>query len=228
MSISQPKLQNPCSKFIEFKADSGVFRFWNKEKKENVEIKLPIKFIVLDELNTIKGFNDKTQSGIYSNEVHSLNHQTLNVRTFKGGASLKGKYAEIKGEIKDMGGKFCKSVYAALINGDELELVNFQLTGAAFSSWMDKEVDVSTQAIVVTGTEDRKKGKVEYKIPVWNGEALTADELEEAIEMDKKLQDFLKSKKLQDAKASEESDREGVQESPEDAAQPDADDDIPF
>lgn len=196
MSLSQPKITGPCSKFIEFKADTGVFQFWNKEKKENVKLEYPIRFIVLDELNTIKGFSDSTGSGIYSNEVHSIKNQTLNVRSFKGGLSVVGKYDDIKAQISSMGGKFCKSVYAALINGDKLEMVNFQLSGAAFKSWIDKKFDVNKQAALVKDCSDAKKGKVEYKVPNWIGEIIPIGLLDEAVSMDKKLQEYLKARKL--------------------------------
>lgn len=211
MSISQPKVSNPCKKFIEFKADAGVFRFWNKEEKKNVEIPYPIRFIVLDELNTIKGFCDQTHSGIYSNEVHSLKHQELHVKTFKGNVSVNGIYEEIKARILDLGGKFCKSIYVGLINGEDLELANFQLTGASFKAWIDKELDASTQVVSVSDCTDCKKGKVQYKSPNWKGLAMPSELRERAVSLDKELQQFLKSRAVVEA----DSKKEGVQAAPE-------------
>lgn len=206
MSISQPQIKNPCSKFIEFKGDAGVFQYYDKNvpnpktKKngDNVELPLPIKFIVLDELSTVKGFNEPSRSGVYSNEVHSVKHQTLHVRTFKGNNSISGLYADIKGDIKSIGGKYCKSIYAMMINEKSCELVNFQLTGAAFSSWIDKEANTNEEVVTVTSTTQGKKGKVVYNIPVWSAAAMTSDLRDEAIEMDKTLQEFLKARKVQE------------------------------
>lgn len=219
MSLSAPKLQSPCKKYIEFKGDDGVFQYWDKENKKNIQLKLPISFIVLDELNTIKGFCEEAQSGIYSNEIHNLKTQDLFVRCFKGRKGITGKYADIKGDIGSLGGRFCKSVYAALIDGESLEMVNFQLMGAAFKSWVDKQVDTSHGAVTCNGCIDGKKGKVEYKIPVWEEETVSPNLLKEAIEMDRKLQEFLRSKKIQDldqveVSKSEESDEEPEQDDP--------------
>lgn len=209
MSISQPKLQNPCKKFIEFKGDAGVFQYWDKEKKENVKMAYPIGFITLDELSTIKGFNEASKSGVYANEVHSIKNQTLHVRTFKGGTSIYGKYAEIKDKVKSIGGKYCKSIYAALITKDKtLELVNFQLTGAAFKAWIDKTTDSNSEVMVVTKTVEAKKGKVVYQIPVWGAAGMTDEMRAGAIEMDRQVQFYLKSKKVEEVD-------EGVQDHPE-------------
>ena len=218
MSISQPKLQNPCKKFIEFKGDAGVFQYWDKnapnpESKKpgaNIEMPLPIGFIVLDELSTIKGFNESSRSGVYANEVHSVKNQTLHVRTFKGGTSISGKYAEIKDKVKAIGGKYCKSIYAALILKDKsLELVNFQLTGAAFKAWIDKTTDANSEVMVVSKTIEAKKGKVVYQIPVWGAAGMTDELRAEAIEMDKKVQEYLKARKVEEVD-------EVVQDHPED------------
>lgn len=196
MSLSQPALKNPCHKFIEFKGGTGIFQYWKKgEQKgegENVELKKPFKFIVLDELSTITGFNDESQSGVYSNEVHNLNDDILNVRTFKGRGKIVGKYADIKADIAEMGGRFTKSVYAALIQNDELELVNFQLKGISFKSWVDADLDKIGHAIEVEEKcDDGKKGRVEYKIPRFKQADVSKKLLDQAIKMDEALQSHL-------------------------------------
>lgn len=193
MSLSQPKLQNPCKKFIEFKGVYGVFQYWDKENKKNIILDYPIKFIVLDELSTITGFSQSTNSRIFSNEVKNLQDSILDVRSFKGREGLTGKYGEIKDLIKSMGGKFCRSIYVALINGKELELANFRLTGASFSAWMDKNVGTLSQAIKIEGCSDGKKGAVKYKIPNYEGEEVSKELMDKALEMDKDLQKYLRA-----------------------------------
>lgn len=193
MSLSKPKITNPCKKFIEFKGNTGAFQYWDKATESNIQLKSPVKFIVLDELSTITGFSDEFQCGIYSNEVHSLRDEVLSVRLFKKNHRLVGKYSDIKGDITSMGGKFCKSVYSALI-GDkgELELVNFRLRGAALSAWMDCVIDKSAFAIIVEDCTDGKKGSVKYKIPNFKQFDLPLGMIEKAVVMDKSLQDFLR------------------------------------
>ena len=90
MSISKPKLENPCRKFIDFKSDKGEFFFYDKEKEESVKVPVPLYFVVLDELATISGYNKKNDCGIYSNEVHKTATEILRVKTFKGGESIIG------------------------------------------------------------------------------------------------------------------------------------------
>lgn len=192
MSLSQPKPVNPCKKFIEFKGNSGVFQYWDKSTEKNIEVEKPVKFIVLDELATITGFSDQFQCGVYSNEVHSLTNELMSVRTFKGGQKIVGKYADIKGEIASMGGKFCKSVYAALIGkGNVLELVNFQLKGAALSAWVNYSGDKTGGAVQVIKCMDGKKGAVTYKIPVFEQVTYDPDLMKQAIMMDRNLQAYL-------------------------------------
>jgi len=191
MSLSNPTTENPVKKFIEFKADLGVFRYWDKQKEENIPLEFPIQFIVLDELATISGYCEKTNSGIYSNEIHNLNFQQLNVKSFKGGVHIVGKYADIKDEVKAYGGKFTKSVYAALLNEGGLELVNFRLKGAAFSGWMDSKFNSQRPGVEITKCEDKKKGTNKYKQPVFDMLEITEEYLNEATAMDIKLQEYL-------------------------------------
>jgi hypothetical protein len=191
MSLSKPKLTNPCKKFIEFKGDSGIFRYWDKSLEKNVELESPIKFIVLDELSTITGFNDFTQSGVFSNEIRSLKHNILKVRTFKGKVSVSGIYEDIKSDIQGMGGKFTKSVYVALVNGDEVELANFQLKGASFKAWIDKEINTQLVGVLIENYSDAKKGKVSYKVPVYASFEIPEALMKKAVEMDKMLQEYL-------------------------------------
>ena len=65
----QPKSTNPTSKFMEWKSNNKSFSYYDKENKQNVEVKLPLTFLVLEEFHTIKGFSDADQTGIYSNEI---------------------------------------------------------------------------------------------------------------------------------------------------------------
>ena len=164
MSLSNPKISNPVTKFMEFKGDAGTFSYFDKsigEKGENVNISYPFYFIVLDQLNTIKGFNESLNCGIYSNEVKNLSEEILTVKTFKKGVNIVGKYNDIKGEVVKEGGKFTKSIYAMWIKSkDEVEMVNLQLKGAAFSSWFEAGINTDNFGVVIKANKEGKKGKV--------------------------------------------------------------------
>jgi hypothetical protein len=200
MSLSNPKLQNPATKFIEFKGDKGIFQYFDKEKGENgenVEMQMPFYFIVLDELSTITGYNNENECGIYSNEIHSLADEILKVKTFKGGISLVGKYADIKNDIKAIGGKFTKSIYAMLL-GKPNTFVHFKFSGAAFSSWLEKKIDLQKAAVLVNETAQGQNGAVKYTYPIFKSSIIPAIKQyvwNEALEMDKQLQKYLISYK---------------------------------
>jgi hypothetical protein len=193
MSISNPSLKNPCQKFIDFKSDKGKFFYYDKAKEEQIEIPLPIYFVVLDELVTISGFNKRHDCGIYSNEVRSTAHDIMRVKTFKGGESVTGLYNDVKDTIKAMGGKFTKSVYALKVSKKEdPELVNFKFKGASFSAWLDQKNFTENALVGITGLKEESNGNTKYKVPVFKFYALSDELLETAIEEDKKLQEYLK------------------------------------
>jgi hypothetical protein len=180
MSISEPRtnIDKPTKKYIQLK--NGNFQYYDKEKGENVEVALPVEFIVCDELATIKGWNDEQQAGIYSNEVRNTTREELVVRC-KGQEIVKGIYQDIKGKLD--GGRYAKSVYA--VAGGEL--VNFCFVGASLSAWIEKVVEVAKPKFTVNEFIDGKKGATKYKIPVFEVSEATEEEWEEAKKIDKEI-----------------------------------------
>lgn len=158
---------NPTSKFLEWKSNNKSFSYYDKETKQNVEVKLPITFIVLEEYHCIKGFSDSDQTGIYSNEVLQIGTEEMEVRSYKGRIIAKGLYKDIKGAVNSAGGNYHKSIYAVTKEG---ELINISLKGAAVSKW-SKLVEkgawkrLSDEWISIESAEDHKKGMVKYSTP---------------------------------------------------------------
>jgi len=212
MSFSEPTIKNPATKFIDFKSDSGTFQYYDKETEKNITIPFPLYFVVLDELSTISGFCEKTKSGIYSNEVHRISEEPLNVRTFKGGEGASGLYKEISDRIKVLGGKFTKSVYAMLIHQDkEPELVNFRCKGAFFSAWIDKKIDTSRTVVGITGIQKATKGTNTYNVPIIKPFKMSEELSLQATAMDQELQEYLriyKSRQIEKIESHEESKEE--------------------
>jgi hypothetical protein len=196
MSISNPPLQNPCKKFIDYSGDTGLFSYYNKETKKDVEVQMPLYFIVLDELFTISGFHEPSKSWLYSNEVSSIK-ETLKVKCWgKGNVNIIGLYNDIKDSVKAVGGKYTKSVYAILINSDRsVELVNFKFHGSALNGWIDKKFNVNNFITSVAETTWEKKGATKYQKPVFVPVKLDHELYQKAVEMDKMLQDYLKEYK---------------------------------
>ena len=197
MSLSNPKAENPVTKWIEFKGSTGKFQYWDKPTESNIEIPInKLGFIVLDELNTITGYHSSAEAGIYSNEISDLAHEKLTVKVFKTQIQITGFYKDIRDNIKAIGGKFTKSVYAALITGkDSLEIVNFKMSGSAFSGWLDKHINLLKQGCKVTGLKDGEKGATKFKVPVFEGFDMPENLRLKAVEMDKELQEYLKQYK---------------------------------
>ncbi len=197
MSFSKPQLTNPSKKFIEWSSDNACFTYFDKDrgdKGEKVSLPMPVYFIVLDELSTISGFCEKHSTNIFANEVRSTVKEPLLVRTFKGGERLQGLYNDIKSEAKELGGKYTKSVYAMLLTGkgQEPELVNIKLRGAACSAWIEKKINTGKAVICVKEVSNEKKGKTEYTVPVFSSTPLTKELTDTAIAMDQVLQEYLK------------------------------------
>lgn len=189
-------ITNPAEKFFKWSGSKGKFEYWDKDAKTNVEVVLPFKFVVLDSLSTIKGFNDAGQSGYWSNEVKDLSKEILNVYTKVGADKKKvasGLYSDIKGDKNITGAKYCQSLYIATVVDNKLALCNIQLTGSALSSWIEfnKSNDPYKGAIEVKGSTEGKKGATVYKIPTFTSVVLNSELDEEAKELDKVLQDYL-------------------------------------
>jgi len=158
--------KNPATKFLEWKSDQKGFSYYDKGLAKNVEVSLPFKFVFLDELSTVKGWNDSSSSGIFANEVKYLSKEPMTVKAFKGGVLAQGLYNEIKERVKNAGGHYSKSVYIMLEDGS---LANIQLKGSATQQW-GEFVKANRQSITrtwvnVASATENKKGKVVFSIP---------------------------------------------------------------
>ena len=101
--------KNPSTKILDWKSNDKQFSFYDREKEANVLVPLPFKFVVLDELHTVKGWDDASQSAIYSNEVKYISKQEMTVKPFKGNEIAKGLYSLIKEKVRAAGGHYVKS-----------------------------------------------------------------------------------------------------------------------
>jgi hypothetical protein len=202
MSLSNPKLTNPATKFIEWKGGKGIFQYYDKETEQIVELKIPFYFIVLDQLNTVTGFNERLGCGIYSNEVRNTKREILHVKSFKSGVQIDGYWNDISEKVGAVGGKYCKSVYAMLIKGkDEFEMVCFKLSGSAFSGngeektksgWINTRFDFLKYGVQVKATLSGKKGSTEFIAPIFDlCNVKETSVWGVATAMDRKLQTYL-------------------------------------
>ncbi|WP_296683170.1 hypothetical protein [Flavobacterium sp.] len=207
-AFAQP-LSNPAKRFLEWKSNDKTFGYYDKsiaesmkgksadEIKEaaNVKIQLPFKFLVLDQLHTVSGWNDATSSGIYSNEVKFISKQVMTVKPFKGNEIAKGLYADIKEKVKNAGGHYVKSIYIMLEDGT---LANIQLKGSSVQQWgefTNKSLSrLPEEWVVVDKAIEGKKGSVRYTTPGFKfGGSLSDSEANQADLVFDELETYLKA-----------------------------------
>lgn len=170
--------KNPATKFLEWKSNEKAFSYWDKEKEEEVLLKLPLKFQFLEDFHTVKGWHDDSESRIYSNEVKFISKEPLRVSSFKGGQIAEGIYKDIRSRVKDAGGVYYKSVYLVDEDGN---IVNMQIKGSvvsAYTDFMDSESNkVESYWIEINEVENKKKGATKYSVPIFEiGDAYTKSE----------------------------------------------------
>ena len=199
MSRTSVILENECKKFFKWvtqedsegKITGATFVYWDKENQKNVEAKLPFTFALLDDsCMTIKGYNEKTGQGVYSNEVNHPDHELV-IKSNKE-TLLKFKrsdYKANKDKIEGFGGKYHQSVYGAMLNEKgEYELINLQIKGAALTGacpederdweeddknagWMNFKKFFKTKLysnmITIKDYKLRKKGKTRFTTPLF-------------------------------------------------------------
>jgi hypothetical protein len=185
---------NPATKFLQWKSNDKCFSYYDKSKGENVLVPLPLKFVFLEHYHTIKGWNDKTESGIYSNEVYLIGQEDLKVRAFKGGEIASGLYSEIRNKVKDSGGVYHRSVYVMLESG---EIANLQFKGSAVSSYSDffkehKNHIENDSWCVVAKAKEGKKGAVKFTTPDFElGEKTTPEQEKQISQCVNDLQEYM-------------------------------------
>ena len=198
MSRSNPSehLTNPAKRWFEWNGEAGTVRYYDKEAKQNVNMPLPFTFLLLDQLGTVKGWHDPSQSGIYANEVKDTRQEVLIVKAFKGGVLAEGRYRDIKDRIHSVGGAFVANCYMAFKNGSEaLEIGSIRFKGAALGAWMEftkaHRSDIYKQAIQIASYSEGKKGRIVFRMPVFKLVPISVESDRIASGLDRELQTFL-------------------------------------
>ena len=257
MSRSNPTegVRNPATRWFAFASgmDGGFVRYYDKEAEKNInlgdaETGGKFLFILLDELATVQGWHDASDSGIYANEVRDTRQETLVVKSFKGGELAAGLYANIKDRIVANGGHFVSSCYIAYKDeGGALKIGNIRFKGAALGAWMEFKKQCPTKkdangkslkayfvdAVKIVGFEQQKKGGTTFRVPKFALATLAEETNTQAIALDGELQaflaDYLKRPKAEAATvtAKTEPQTEEIHDAPKGRFD-DMDDDIPF
>lgn len=197
-AFSQPDA-NPAQRFLTWKSNEKTFSYYDKEiaeslkgqpdeeikEKANVLVPLPFKFLVLDELASVKGWSDSLTGSIVSNEVKFISKEIITAKCYhKNGKGektsteiAKGLYKDIKEKVNSAGAKYHKSVYVMLEDGT---LANIQMKGACVQKWGEFTQRCKSRLpdewIVVEKHLDGKKGAVKFTTPEFKFWRSTNDE----------------------------------------------------
>lgn len=215
-AFSEPD-KNPATKFLNWKSNEKCFSYFNKEiaeslkgksdeeikEKSNVKIQLPFKFLVLDELASVKGWSDSLTGQIISNEVKFISKEVITAKCFhKNGKGektsteiAKGLYKDIKEKVNSAGAKYHKSVYVMLEDGT---LANIQMKGACVQKWGEftqrSKKRLPDEWVIVEKALDGKKGAVKFTTPEFKFErSISGSEADLADEAFNVLESYLKT-----------------------------------
>lgn len=199
MSRSNPHVNapNPAVRWFEWNGEHGVVRYYDKDEKKNVDVPLPFTFLLLDELASVRGWHDASESGIYSNEVKDTRTDLLVVKSFKGGTLAEGLYKDIKDRVNTLGGQFVTNCYIGFKHNGGLAIGSLRFKGAALGAWMEcrkaHRSDLYDSAVTVTGFTEGKKGRIVFRVPTFELKAVSDETNHQAVALDKQLQGWLEN-----------------------------------
>jgi hypothetical protein len=201
MSRSNPNENtnpNPSTRWFEWNGEKGIVRYYDKDAKQNVDVGSDFTFILLDELGSVRGWHDASDSGIYSNEVKDTRQEAMVVKSFKGGTLAEGIYRDIKDRVNALGGQFNANCYIAFKNGGgALAIGSIRFKGATLGTWMEfrkaHRADIFSKAIRINGFTEGKKGRIVFRMPVLATKDISPEMDRAAIALDATLQEFLTS-----------------------------------
>jgi hypothetical protein len=189
---------NPAVRWFEWHGEQGTLRYYDKDTKQQVEVGNDFTFILLDQLGSVRGWHDASDSGIYSNEVKDTRQEVMIVKSFKGGTIAEGIYKEIKDRCNSAGGQFVANLYIAFKGADGgLDIGSLRLKGAALGAWMEftkaHRGDIYSKAVRIKGYTEGKKGRITFRVPVLTVADITPETNAAAVALDKEFQKFLTS-----------------------------------
>lgn len=239
MSRSNPSdnTPNPATRWFEWNGEAGTVRYYDKDAKQNVDVGIPFGFVLLDELGSVRGWHEPSQSGIYSNEVRDTRQDVLVVKAFKGGTLAEGLYKDIKDRVSTMGGQFVANCYIAFKGADGLEIGSIRFKGAALGAWMEfrkaHRAQLYKKAVEIDGFTEGKKGRVVFRVPTFKVRDLSESSHQIAVDLDAELQRFLadylkRTKREQAEHVATHAPAHEHDAAPEPIGAPLNDDDIPF
>jgi hypothetical protein len=201
MSRSNPTINqpNPATWWFEWNGETGALKYYDKERKDTIIVKAAgFTFLLLDQLASVRGWHEASESGITANEVRDTRIEPMHVKAFKGGSLAEGLYAAIRDRVAANGGHFVANCYIGFKEdkNSPLKLGCLQFKGAALNAWVEfskaHRKEIWEQAVMITGTVEGKKGKVIFQTPTFKliKAGLETDHTAKALDVE--LQEYLK------------------------------------
>lgn len=192
---NQTDLINPAVRYFDWSGKTGAVNYYDKEKEERVNVKLPFKFLILDRVSQITGGMKRNgkYEGFWSNAVKNLKTQPFTVRS-KQGVEAQGFYSQIK---DTRGVKFMTGLYIAFYDSDKnLQIGYLKIKGAALNAWINftkSHKNIYEGAFAVKERSDElTNGDTTYFEPIFEHNSKVSDEADEmAKELDVHLQEYL-------------------------------------
>ena len=160
---------HPSVEWAKWYSDDECFKYWDKDKAENVAITLPDEIVVVAEWNSIWGYVQALNTWVRSNEVFNFNDPFV-VRKNDWTLWLQGTWNEIKEQVKWAKAKLQKHIHYT--TPDSLELKTLIISWAALTAWIDslqkdKIANPTTNRLRLKEVKKWKIGKIEYTYPVF-------------------------------------------------------------
>lgn len=160
---------HPSVEWAKWYSDDECFKYWDKDKAENVAITLPDEIVIVAEWNSIWGYVQALNTWVRSNEVFSFNDPFV-VRKNDGSLWLQGTWNEIKEQVKGAKAKLQKHIHYT--TADSLELKTLIISWAALTAWIDslqkdKIANPTTHKLKLKEIKKWKIWKIEYTYPVF-------------------------------------------------------------
>lgn len=193
---TQTIITDPASKIIGWNAEKGHFIGVELATKEKFDWPLPAQFVVLDELQQVKGWSNQYETGIYSNMWKGSEPGFFKVRTNEKGGNdfpITGHWSQIKEKVLAAGGRWVKIIYAMIKNGKDFEIVKIELKGLAAYEYSRQVKNPYAGAVTVKEVSELKKLGKTFKMPVFSKVEVSDAGEAKAKQLDTELQDYLKS-----------------------------------
>tara|TARA_Y100000401_G_C8300053_1_gene213543 strand:+ start:488 stop:1144 length:657 start_codon:yes stop_codon:yes gene_type:complete len=215
MSLSRPVVisTNPISGYIKWKGSKGQWEGYFPSSKERDSLGSNIKFVVLDQLNSVGLFQGLNKPEYSSNEVKDLQREKFIVWSKQNGETKilhEGLYSDIQTDTKAKGIKFRKVIYGmSLFKADEIvegDIIKIELEGSSMKPWF--ELSVKDGDVIEVVDTKHITGAITYYEPVYKKESLSAEATELARQADEELQEYLDSFKKNEIQESESKEEE--------------------